>query len=289
MARMSKVSFSQLAAGVLAVSVAAGVVGNAEAMPIGTYVGFLSTSSNTFFPTQTSSAMDPLEATETYQLGTARESTAYARASPSSLGASVRGYVNRRARGGFSTRVVFSSSDPTVTTVPVILSARVHGDISAPANGATLGAQVTVHNRTDSLFDVFTTGTFGYNGVVSVGVNVPVDAPVVIAADLTVGTSVATPFGPRFTDIDFANSMSFDPDSFFDIGSPGVTVNSVDGAWLVNNRLTSAVTVSEPPAVALLGGALLGLFLWSVGRKPATFWKAGRIAGRHAAPALCGR
>lgn len=86
---------------------------------------------------------------------------------------------------------------------------------------------------------------------------VPLGQDVLVAAELRT-TIVNGPFLSARSD--FLNTLAFDPDAFFTIHTPGVTVSSVDGDWLVNNRLANAAEeVSEPSALALLIAGALGL------------------------------
>ncbi len=188
------------------------------------------------------------------------------RASAQSLGASIDG----RARNGRGRPVsviaqlqadVIFVSPLEITTAQIGWVADVRGTISGQtvgfSNGATYGAQLNAGNLIGS---VSGSGFIEPNDPpvvidtqVSLSGQVPTNVPVSISAILNVGIT-----GPRTPDqirVDFFDSLSFDPNSFFDIQTPNVTVNSVNGDWLVGNRLN---IVPEPASGLLLIGAFGG-------------------------------
>lgn len=107
----------------------------------------------------------------------------------------------------------------------------------------------------------------------SVTRTVQLGAPVNFAVALRAG--VFAPNHPsHWARADFGNSLVFNPDAFFTIHTPGVTANSVDGDWLVNNRLASANEVPEPGSMALLASGIASLG-W--------FWRRRGVPRRRAA------
>jgi hypothetical protein len=90
----------------------------------------------------------------------------------------------------------------------------------------------------------------------SVTRTVPLGVPVPFSVTFRAG--VFAPLSFAHGRADFANSLRFNPDAFFTIQTPGVTANSVDGDWLVNNQLSSAAAVvPEPGSLTLLGAGVL--------------------------------
>lgn len=87
---------------------------------------------------------------------------------------------------------------------------------------------------------------------------VPLNTPLRVDASLSVLIN-GTLSGGGWT-ADFFNSLTFNPDAFFDILTPGVTANSVGVNWLVDNQLGGGVvTVPEPSTFGLFGAGLLAL------------------------------
>lgn len=88
---------------------------------------------------------------------------------------------------------------------------------------------------------------------------VPVGVPIDITATLMVQAATSLARDSRqFARADAANSLTFNPNQFFDIQTDGVTANA-DG-FLENNRIVGASNpVPEPSSLALLGIGSIGL------------------------------
>jgi hypothetical protein len=118
-------------------------------------------------------------------------------------------------------------------------------------------------------------GGTGVSGFTEVDVVHSVTRTVQLGAPVSFGVSLrAGVFAPNhpshWARADFGNSLEFNPNAFFTIYTPGVTANSVDGDWLVNNRLASAnAEVPEPGSMTLLGCGIGGVCWFGRRRKNA--------------------
>lgn len=180
---------------------------------------------------------------------------------------------NGRARAfsitsSLQAEVIFVSA-PDITTAQIAWSADVAGTISGNSgaagsfNGGQFGAQLSIGNQTEQVdgSTVIEAGdpAVNFDTQVSLFANVPTNVPVSITALLSVGHFGGALPGENIR-INFFDSLAFNPDSFFDIKTSGVTANSVDGDWLVNNQLPTANVATIPePATLWSGLCLLGV------------------------------
>jgi hypothetical protein len=166
-----------------------------------------------------------------------------------------------------SGRVVFVAMPGTSAThATVTLAVNIEGRLEHNAGGsAGWNSIISFVGGTPPSSAGDTAGGTGLPGfkdvdeVHSLTRTVQLGVPVSFAVTLQAG--VFAPHHPSHHGrADFANSLRFNPDAFFTIQTPGVTANSVDGDWLVNNQLSSAATaVPEPGSVTLLGAGVLAL------------------------------
>lgn len=178
--------------------------------------------------------------------------------------------------------LIFSSDVPGTSTVTFGLGGQLNAVLSGLVFGAVFNgnlARVDVRlNATGNSEYIFTDQELYFqfesasysreiDQFVSTIFSVPVGTPVSVSAELRVtgGTGIANN-GAEFARTDASNSLVFNPDRFFDIQTPGVTVS--DGMFLIDNQIVNANanTVPEPAAIWLLGSGLLGL-LGKISRK----------------------
>lgn len=227
---------------------------------IGTYVHG---HSNTVGDRVDSLDFTPLSRTSTYDPSGTSLAIIFTEASPSAL--KVHADVTNQLRGGFTEftgQVVFDAlPGSTATQASATLAIDIAGALEARgAAGAGWSAMLGFAGGSPATRN-------GNNGdaafvqvdeTLSMTKTVPLGAPVDFRVELRAG--VFAPLVNSHGVADFANSLTFNPNEFFTIHTHGVTVNSVDGDWLVNNRLPSATSaVPEPSSLALLGTGALSL------------------------------
>jgi hypothetical protein len=205
-----------------------------------------------------------LSRTMTYDQSGASLAIIFTEASTNSL--KVRADVIDQGRGGFTEftgRVVFEAMNGTTAAeASVTLSVDIAGTLEDVGGNATAGwsailgfgggSPATLNGNNGGGAFVLVDETLSLTRTVPLGV------PVGFRVELRAGV-----FAPLASDhgvSDFGNSLTFNPDQFFTIHTPGVTANSVDGDWLVNNQLASATAaVPEPSSLALLSAGALSL------------------------------
>lgn len=207
------------------------------------------------------------------------------RASAQSLGAIIDGYA-RNGRGRpvsviaqLQADVIFVSP-LDITTAQISWVTDLHGTVSGQtagfANGGSYGAQLNAGNLIGNAGDTVSINPNDppvvINTQVSLSGQVPTNVPVSISAILNVG--ITGPGAPDRIRFDFFDSLSFNPNSFFDIQTPNVTVNSVNGEWLVDNRLA---IVPEPTSLVML----IGMVVLALGHRSAGGGQDRRLAATH--------
>lgn len=230
---------------------------NAGVAKGGLLVGFTNGSDNTltgveetdFFHSEISATKD---LTNAFGSG-----VAFARAGTGSLGVKVDGYRVHGAYAEISSLVQFSSNDPGITHTLVTISTTVSGDVFLAGNAANIESRLVLGSSPINFHEVFTgTSTPNQQFIYEHALLVPLNQPVIFTASIK--TELHTT-GNLFGVTDFSNSMSFNPDQFFELPA-GVTANSVGSDWLVNNRLASSNSaVPEPASLALFSTGALAL------------------------------
>jgi hypothetical protein len=180
----------------------------------------------------------------------------YARASTTSLGIVVDTYNAIGAVAVLSGNVIFTSTDPGATHADVTFEVAVEGIFNLTGSGGGVSTRLWLHNldTTESLQAYDNGGPYFAAVAYDQSVHhaaVPLGVPVFVAAELRGGFSWGG--HPVHGIVNFGKSLSFDVNSFFQINTPGVTANSVEGDWLVDNQLN----IPEPLALPL---AAIGIF-----------------------------
>ena len=178
--------------------------------------------------------------------------TASGRASVESLGAylsesvSITPGVLANSDIVLSGTVVFDS-DPSISSAIVFWGGDLQGSVSGSGGFVTqINSTLSLHGHTDG-FDNSDFGSYSINENLVAGGLVPTNSPVNFSATLRM--RIANGQAGNFIEMDFLDSLSFDPNQFFDIQTSGVTANSVNGNWLQNNRLTA---IPEPASALLV-------------------------------------
>lgn len=192
----------------------------------------------------------------------------YARASTTSLGIVVDTYNAIGSVAFIGGYVTFTSTDPGLTHADVMFEVSVDGIFNLTGSGGGISTRLWLHNldTTESIHAYDNGGpyfaTVAYDQSVHHGA-VPLGVPVFVAAELRGGFNWGG--HPVHGIVNFGNSLSFDTSSFFQINTPGVTANSVDSDWLVDNQVTAAVP--EPSTLMLAGIGIAGACVLSRRRR----------------------
>lgn len=230
-------------------------------------VGFTNGTDNTVGESLVSSdRLEPIFLTKDLTVGTPPGPTylggAFARASTSALGVKVEGRRTFGAVANLVDQVIFESADSSVTQANVRFDVTIDGSLTLAGNSGGLSATLGLHDRQAVLGKVFDgnsapTQQFTHSVTTLVPIGVPVNFSAGIAVRLLTQSFF---FPPPYGSVNFADSMSFNPNQFFTIETAGVTANSVGSDWLVNNRLAAAQSaVPEPSSIALLAVGAVGL------------------------------
>lgn len=220
-------------------------------------------------------------------------------------GLDLRGYANPGGLGAFASatgggvqvsgsinsstsfNIELTSSDKTIKTVDVFLSASLNGSMGRNDNAnANVGTALeisgwTPQNNTllppqqiidrDEFSRSFGGGEF--NIILNESVSVKLE-DVLVDRGLSIFTSLGTFAsaggfrGSGAATANFFNSLNFNPDQFFTFSSGAVTANSVE-MGLINNQLPAfqSAAVPTPGTLWLFATALAGLTLLGVGRR----------------------
>jgi hypothetical protein len=217
--------------------------------------------SNTLADKVESEDFSPIQQTITYQTTGNPDGVVQTSASTAGLGVGVDLYHPRGGYAGIDGMVQFDALPGTTATSAVVTwSVDVHGRVdTSPSGTARWETRLRLHDSPTDSINVNTGGVSFHadiDYVHEITHTVPLGVPVFFEAVLRTG---------YFTHFDahgisnFLNTLEFNPNAFFTIVTPGVTANSVDGDWLVNNQLLVVVPVPATLALFGAGGILLGV------------------------------
>jgi hypothetical protein len=184
-----------------------------------------------------------------------------ARATRYSLGAAADGYfLSGSSVAQLTSQVVFGLSDGAqpVTHANVSLIVDLHGQLIAEGATSVVSVELAIIDGGLIGYEAFSQNATGFqtreiDQVVSVSAQVPIGQPITFRATLR---AIVLPTGLNGSSSQFFSTMEFDPQSFFNIQTPGVTVNSFGSDWLLNNQI---VPIREPTTLMLAAAGALGV------------------------------
>ncbi len=152
-------------------------------------------------------------------------------------------------------------------TGTVSVSGAVYNDNNLTSLAGTKSiTQSRTYNSSDPDRDSELGTTLGIDFYVPRGETISVSAALEVRASGNTSSFHAPPGGMI---ADARNSLDFNPNSFFNILTPGITANSIS-LGLVNNQLPDYMTVPVPAALWLFGSGLLGLIGVASNRRTCT-------------------